>query len=447
MSKKTDSHLKVVQVIPDFDLGGIQKAGQVLANGLNDKGHSVWLIGRGKGPRFDHQTAGGPIYELVQDDSRCLALLTEISPDVIHIHGHLYDESLVRALANRKALHDALIVSTPVFGRPPDDRGILGQTCTCCVGIYCLYRLLRWLRMPARRAVFDGRFGYVPLTPFEPPVNMISAIEPPTEIQRRRQALGVPADHFVVGRIGLNNPTKWRRDTCDWIDAILTRVPNSCWMSIGLPYIEQKAKLSNKWGNRFVNFDETADYEFLCSVLASLDVQVFFSPHGECFASSICEPAGLAVPTIALSTPLGDNGQSEQVVDGVTGYLVGNLGDGIERLRQLAGDSGKLGRLKKTTQDHALRNWHREVAVCHLETLYEFWRNPSDPLPPFITQMQHEQQQFAAQYHDRLVALHGGTTIKDLWIRAQMAAIEYWPTFRLGRTVKWCFRGSSAPSF
>ena len=83
-----------------------------------------------------------------------------------------------------------------------------------------------------------------------------------------------------------------------------------------------------------------------------------------------------------------------------------------------------------------MTRWHRDVAVEHLQTLYEFWRNPAKAPPQLIDEMLYEQEEFAAGYHPRLIRLHGGSAFKDLQVRLQMAAIEFWPTFRLGRAIK-----------
>lgn len=429
--------MKLAQVIPNFGMGGIQKAGQVLAHGLADKGHEVWLIGCGDGPRSEtHHGDKNPQYEIIENHADLLVTLGELSPDVVHIHGPNYDEPLIDRISSNPALGNTLLVSTPVFGRPPKNFRTLDRTHTCCVGVYCLYRLLRWLGINAISEETRRRFGCVPLTPFDPPVHLSSALDPPQIVQQRREELGIPVDHFVVGRIGRSQTNKWRSDTEHWVDQILEKTPDCCWVSIGFPYPEQIERLSRKWGNRFINFDETSNYDFLCKVLGSLDIQVFFSPSGECFASSICEPAGLGVPTISLSTPLGDNGQSEQAVEGITGYLVGDLAGALLHLDRLSRDRTQLLRLKETTREYAFHRWHRDVVTEKLLVLYDYWKNPDNSNPEYVSRIYDELSVFSSTYHKRIVDLQGQDSASRIFAKIQISLVESWTAFRLGRTIK-----------
>src|SRR2546423_12318284 len=44
--------MRIVHYIPDFGLGGVQKAGCVLAEGMTRLGHLSWVLGDAPGPRL-----------------------------------------------------------------------------------------------------------------------------------------------------------------------------------------------------------------------------------------------------------------------------------------------------------------------------------------------------------------------------------------------------------
>ena len=73
--------MKIIQVIPDFGLGGIQKAGCVLAETMVRAGHQVLVLAEKTGPRFQpscswHRLLAGPRLETLAEEVR------EFSPDV-----------------------------------------------------------------------------------------------------------------------------------------------------------------------------------------------------------------------------------------------------------------------------------------------------------------------------------------------------------------------------
>lgn len=110
-------------------------------------GHQVLLLADKPGPRFQancswHRILPGPQLETLAE------AVHEFSPEVIHLHAPDYPESLIRGLASRLGEKLPLLVSTPVFGRPPEDRRVLLLTGTCCVGVFTFYRLGRWLKQP-----------------------------------------------------------------------------------------------------------------------------------------------------------------------------------------------------------------------------------------------------------------------------------------------------------
>lgn len=417
--------MRVIQVIPDFGLGGIQKAGCVLAEAMLRAGHQVLLLAENPGPRFQpacswHRLLVGSRLEALG------AAVHEFAPDVIHLHAHEYPEDLIRALATELREKPPLLVTTPVFGRPPADRRVLALTRTCCVGVFTFYRLGRWLRQAPAQMVRNG-IGYVPLTPFQPPASEVDRAA-------EREAFGIATGAFVFGRVGRSQGGKWHHCYPELIDAMLSVEPSAQWISVGFPEELGREDLRQRWGDRFRDFPETADYRFLAAMLSAMDVQLFWSQHGECFAATICEAAGMGTPTIAGVNPCQDNGQVEQVLEGVTGELVGTPTQAIAALRRLASDRGLLRTLRASAREHAWTRWHVDRVSADLCELYEYWR--FGKASPYLGIMLREHDALMKNYRRQVATLKGQGSFRHSAWEVALWSAESWPLFAGARFMK-----------
>ena len=417
--------MKIIQVIPDFGMGGIEKAGCVLAESMIRAGHDVMLVAEETGPRFEpscfwHCVRPGPRLEVLAEVAR------QFAPDVIHLHGPDYPEDLILGLCSRLRERMPLLVTTPVFGRPPQDRRVLALTRTCCVGAFTFYRLGRWLKQQAAEMIGNG-IGYVPLTPFQPPPATVDRDE-------QRRAMDIAPDAFVFGRIGRRQGGKWHPCYPQIIEAMLSTNPSAHWIAVGFPDELGRERLRSRWGGRFRDFPETTDYQFLAGVLSAMDVQLFWSRHGECFSSTICEAAGMGTPTVAGINPCQDNGQVEQVLEGLTGYLAGSPMQAIALLQRLASDPGLVSALRVSTRQHAWERWHVDRVSIDLVQLYDYWL--SGKVCAYVEVMVREQREQMHNYRGKVAALKAGGGLRhSAWEMALWSA-ESWPLFTGARRLK-----------
>lgn len=423
---------RIVHVIPDFGLGGIQKAGCVLAKEMAHNGHACLVLGAADGPRFVRSEEAATCLHVIAPDASIVGYVRDFRADVVHIHHAAYRESLIRELIH--AAPRALIVSTPVFGRPPKDRGVLPQTKTCCVGVFTLYRLLRWLQLDPAHALPHG-FGFVPMTPFCPLDDAPGAATTVKSPSDSRRARGIPENGFYVGRIGRNTPSKWSTSTATLVNSLLEMDDGIRWLSVGFPTEYGRDALLARWGERFIDFPETADSRRLAATIRCLDVQVFFSRYGECFSSCICEAAGEGVPTVALSTPFFDNGQAEQVIDGTTGFLVSSISAAQECIGRLRSSPESLASLRQTTFDYARRNWLVSHAAAHLIDLYDYWRH-GGAAPDYVPVMRQALESFATGYKARISRLSGDSGLSRLRTMVGLTIYEHWRLFTLARSIR-----------
>ena len=436
--------MKVVQVIPNFGIGGTQKAGCVLAAGLAEAGNTAVVVGRGPGPRYLENPPEGVTHHLSEatDDTTYAQEIISLEPDVIHLHDGAYNEELIEALAKAGARVDGwpLLVQTPVFGRPPKDRATLGRVRTCLIGAYMLYRQRHWMSMSTAEAIRNG-IGYVHINSFERTEPPQSTLDSPEVRAARRAELGVPNDAFVVGRIGRDTMEKWHPLHEPMIDRLLSKHENAAWLSIGMPVDRGRDRLKARWGDRFVNPPESPDFLVLAKTFAAMDVQAFFSCWGECFSTTICEAAGVGLPTIAGTNPLRDNGQSEQLIDGENGFLVSGIDQALGHIDHLISDPEACQRLKQQTFDYAHARWTTKQITQDLLAFYNAWTDPNPAAAPHLKWVAETEGKFAAGYRNRIVGLQSDGIASGLWWRMKLAAVANWNTFRLGVRFKNYIRG------
>jgi glycosyltransferase involved in cell wall biosynthesis len=430
--------MRIVQTIPDFGLGGTQKGGCVLGAAMARQGHDVTIIGEAGGPRFNTNPGDRLQHKIVENGrvEDVINLIRFLNPDVVHIHlSHFYPELIngLWALANRP-----LIVSTPIFGRAPDDLQLLERTKTCLVGIYTFYRFTKWTHQTTDQAI-DAGIAYVMITPFEPSTNLLLATDDTAIVESRRDSFGIPPGAFVVGRIGREHFSKWSVDSAELVDMLLKIDPSVHWLSIGYPIEHNRAQLESRWPGRFHNLPETSDYNLIARVLSCMDVQIFFG-RGECFASSIAEAAGVGVPTIALATPLKDNGQAEQITDGSTGFLISSVKQAGDCTKQMLGDPRKLATMKENTRSHCIARWHADRVAADLLSLYNLWLAPDSSTAnngkAYQALMKQEVTDFAQTYHQRVATTMSDNPLGRLKWNLLMKMVESPAIWKMGRWLK-----------
>ncbi|MEM9185948.1 MAG: glycosyltransferase family 4 protein [Planctomycetota bacterium] len=432
--------MRVVQVVPGFGIGGTEKAGCVLAEGLGAAGHEAHVVGRAPGPRFLEAPAHGVRHHLIEeaDDGRYASAIHDLAPDVIHLHGGDYNEPLISALASVSTVRgsSATVVVTPVFGRPPASRETLSKCHTCLIGVYMLYRQRLWMGMTAEQAMRHG-VGVVRINSFERTDPPQSTLDPVEVAHARRRELGVPEDAFVVGRIGRDTPGKWSAASEQIVNRALESSEKVVWLSIGYPAEKRgRDRLEARWGERFVNHPQTADFLMLAKVFAAMDVQLFFSLFGECFSTTICEAAGGGLPTIAGANPLRDNGQSEQIIDGLNGYLVSSPEQAFERVSELVNAPDKLQAMKQATHDYAHARWTTPTITRDLVAFYEACKMHDPLASPYSQRILAEEAEFAAGYRPRMLKLLAEGPFERLKWNAKLRAVANWNLHRLAVQLK-----------
>jgi hypothetical protein len=418
--------MRILQIIPDFSLGGIQKGGCVIAQGLHELGHECGVVGLGGGPRARDLTQAG-VAALVADPRNLTSLVREWAPDIVHIHAAAFQSEVIRGLKSAAPR----IVYTPVFGRPPDDNELLKEIRVCCVGQFTAWRLWRWLGS-RERGIFS-----IPITPYKSPAGGQSALDD-DRVAVARSTYGIPRGAFVAGRVARHDSLKWHPQTEVLVSTFLNSYSDAYWLSIGLPPDLGALRLKAKFGPRFINVCPIEDFERLSGFIQCLDLHVFASRYGECFSSSIAEGMGLAVPCVAICKPLGDCGEVEQIVPSVSGLIAANVGGLLECVRKLYFDRDGLRQMKEAAYREAQTEWDYRNCAERLQVAYQHWLE-DDETPERNATKSHK---IYEQVHfQRLqLAVGKGLTHQVSCAIAKRVYLNY-TMFRLGRALRSVGRG------
>lgn len=184
------------------------------------------------------------------------------------------------------------------------------------------------------------------------PISEFSGIGPDRVNQFRSQYAGAGVKYLigVVGRIKFQR--KGQEVFVKAASLLQRKFPEARFLCIGSPFPGNETHLVNLLKLiRELNLDDyvlyTGDIGDIKAAIAGLDILVLSSVQPEPFAGVVMEAMALARPVVA--TRIG--GSIEQVVDGVTGYLVNpgdpeSMADGVEKLlesndrRRLFGENG-----------------------------------------------------------------------------------------------------------
>jgi glycosyltransferase involved in cell wall biosynthesis len=177
-----------------------------------------------------------------------------------------------------------------------------------------------------------------------------------TEIQKKRNELGIPEHHLVIGRIGRNDPVKWGDLLLSAWPFLIRKIPNITCILRTAP--DSRIMWFKKHGflndNRMIILSESGDEREVAETYQLLDVYVHMSRRGEAFGNSLNEAMVWGLPIIVENTPQWDNGQVEQIVDSKTGYIVRSVGGLLAAIETLTDPNqrkkfGQEGRYRVTS--------------------------------------------------------------------------------------------------
>ncbi len=271
----------------------------------------VSILGyQGGGPLEPEIKAAGIPYHVSDSDvDDCLRYIAERKIDVLHLHrsgGTVAFETELVTKA-REANPDLIVIEKNVFSKydPTLEPVISSSMFQCMMHINERY-------LPASGVPFDAAKHKVFY-------NMIDRealdqyLASSAEIAAFRTELGIPADAYVIGKVGRPRIEKWSDLILDMMPHLVQLIPNICLVIVGVPESRKRKIARSSYADHVIIIDRLDDQARLHLFYQTIDTLAHSSKIGECNGNAINEAYYWGKPVVVNSTPTRDNGQLEQV--------------------------------------------------------------------------------------------------------------------------------------
>lgn len=303
-------------VIAGSGIGGTEKAAFLFAEALLKKGHHVVAISKPSQPRtVAFEAAGGIIMDLGDSQQSLENLLLSHQFDIIHQHVSGYgDHRQLYAALDKLGDKRPRLIETNVFGYLLDfyDHGHVDMR----MFISFTSGMQAFTRTRIKKVRPDPKCHTVLFYPTHPD----EFDRYPLNDSSYRESIGVGKNEFLVIRLGRPGH-KWTRWECMAFRLARRQNPQLRMLLIE-PSLEITAAIDAKeYGEGIIVQKTTSDPEILAQIYGAADVMIHASNFGESFGYTLAEAMVAALPIVTLSTPWGDNAQTELIKHGKTGFV------------------------------------------------------------------------------------------------------------------------------
>ena len=396
--------MRVAVVVNALGLGGTEKAAQTHALAFDRERVDVRVVAALEdGLRREQIERAGIQVDCAEGDEGRLADLLR-GADVVHVFRAGVAEPLVPAAT--RAAGVGTLVESNVFGAvdaSPDEGEF---ACHLFPSMMCALRYRTRLGLTGADFHRRHRVSHWPVD-----VAGLRALAPDPAAAKRR--LGLDPERPVAGRIGRANDRKWRNLIVDMVPALLELAPETQVLLVGPT--PAKLRRLDRLGvlERVHILEPTADEEELAAMYAACDVYFTAAEIGESHSVAIEEAMTLGLPVVTCSTPWVDNGQIEQVDEGVTGHVANHPRPFAEAVASLVTDDEKRDRFGAAAAAKADRLLDTRKLTAQLERLYTALLAGSEP-PADWFPAPGEVDAFGAEYERRLTAAYRPLTAAEV---------------------------------
>jgi glycosyltransferase involved in cell wall biosynthesis len=348
--------MKVLTVVLNLEKGGTQRAAQNFCESYQLLGHDSRVLAMAEGgPRAAELRGANIVVWETLEAAR--PHIQAWRPDVVHLHSHGLRAGEIQEL--RGVTDGARFIETNVFCRPTDSEPQLLSS----------FQLSTWCLFLYRCRGGDPAKGAIVPNPVKCDT-MYRASN--AEVAAFKEQLGIPADRFVVGRVGQALARKWSPSLLDIFRKFSVEVAPNSHLLLCNPPPELVAMLRADPAlmSRTTIVPSLIGDQQLRYFYSALDVMLHISDTGESFGMVIPECLLCETPVITLNTPWGDNAQGEIVGNEVGGVAVNTLDEVFASLGRLHADPDTRVRMGRMGREHVLSSYEmRAVAARALEVL------------------------------------------------------------------------------
>lgn len=203
----------------------------------------------------------------------------------------------------------------------------------------------------------------------------IKQFNPNIRAEKTRKELNIKQEETVIGMIGQLYPDKGQKIFIKAAEKVLKKYPRTRFLIVGGAKKERyKTQLKDLVGKLALE-DKiifTGKIEDIPQILASLDIFVLPSLN-EGFSRVIIEAMACAKPVIATSV----GGNSEAVIDGITGFIIPIKSPGIlaQKIIELIENKDKIVQIGQKGRERVVNNFSLTHYVTNMEQIYDEFLN------------------------------------------------------------------------
>lgn len=348
--------MKILTIVFNLNKGGTQRTAQNFAEAYSILGHDSRLLAYySGGKRVDElREAGIPIwvdYSCVKQE--CI----KWAPELIHFHSYGLSDDDRMMIVND--FDNCLFIETNVFSTPTNIEDKL--TASMQLAEWCSY-LYETRRGERKKSTIVAN-----------PVKCQTMYRAyPAEVNMFKEKYGIPADAFIIGRVGQAIPKKWSPVLVEQYIKFIKKYSKRTWLLLcGVPdEIISLLKDNPNIKNNYTIIDQINGDDGLRVLYSSIDLFVHIADEGESFGMVLAESLLCETPVVTINTPWADNSQAE-VIGRDAGGIVVNMPDEIHiAMLELASDKDRLEQTGKSGRKYILENYDMlDVANKALNTL------------------------------------------------------------------------------
>jgi glycosyltransferase involved in cell wall biosynthesis len=338
--------------------------------------------------------------------------------NIIHLHGRGKLESWEDKLIN-EIRDEVKIVYTNIFGEYDEstDEKIDAMIFKSRHALTQKYALSADSNFVKKNNWYP-RYAVIP-NPID--VSYFESIRPSEiEIDRYRTQLSIASDEWVIGKVGARKALeKWSDLILNMFPTVLKKYPKTVMLLQGVP--SSRLEWVREFGDRVRILPETNDDRQLALMYGLLDVFTHASKIGEQSGNSINEAMYWGKPVIVNLTPDRDNGQMEQIIDGVNGFYANTAKQYANQVIEILGDRLKREEFGLAAQNYVVEQNNPGILGRDLANVYQWL---IDRASPNLSISLSDIQDYAKSYQDSLDH-HMGRAGRNLSIGEKFSGI-YW---------------------
>ena len=344
--------MRVLTVVLDLDLGGVQRGALDYARGFAQQGHaSAVLTALGGGPReATVDPSEVTLFLGAPGDDQAARAAAAWRPDLVHIHswGPLTDPEgeAVEAVLRHCAVRP-VVIETASFAKIDYGQRFRVTDVYLLLSRWALWRWQRWTR---------------PLSPRPLGVVVPITVDPATfypDPGRFRVEHGIPADAVLLGSIGRPIPSSGIRSCSTRPSRSPGSGRRSTWSGWDRPTRRRAAWPARlpTWFRRTTVLPVVTDDASLRHAYSALDVFLHASPIGETFGLVFVEALACGTPVATLATPHKNNSQLEVVGHERGGLVAADERSYLANVLRLVEDAPLRTRLGTQGRTHTLQSF------------------------------------------------------------------------------------------